>query len=78
MPLCGERTRLTTKSLGGQNETCDIISIQRGSAMAEKRQINGRAIISDLRSGMADWELQVKVQTLVAGPRHDFQTARSE
>jgi len=28
--------------------------------MAEKRQINGTAIISDLRSGMADWELQVK------------------
>jgi hypothetical protein len=28
--------------------------------MADKRQINGRAIINDLRSGMADWELQVK------------------
>jgi PilZ domain len=28
--------------------------------MADKRQINGKAIINDLRSGMADWELQVK------------------
>ena len=28
--------------------------------MAETRQINGRLLIEDLRSGMADWELQVK------------------
>ncbi len=28
--------------------------------MAQKRQINGRHLIEDLRTGMADWELQVK------------------
>ncbi|MGB6065531.1 MAG: PilZ domain-containing protein [Desulfomonilaceae bacterium] len=28
--------------------------------MAEKRKIDGRQLIEDLRSGMADWELQVK------------------
>jgi hypothetical protein len=28
--------------------------------MAEKRQIKGADIVNDLRSGMADWELQVK------------------
>ena len=28
--------------------------------MGEKRQINGRNILDDLRSGMAAWELQVK------------------
>ncbi|MGO9568168.1 MAG: PilZ domain-containing protein, partial [Desulfomonilaceae bacterium] len=28
--------------------------------MAEKRHVNGTNIINDLRSGMADWELQVK------------------
>jgi PilZ domain len=28
--------------------------------MARKRQIRGSDVISDLRSGMADWELQVK------------------
>jgi hypothetical protein len=28
--------------------------------MEEKRRINGRNILNDLRSGMADWELQVK------------------
>lgn len=28
--------------------------------MADKRKINAMAVIGDLRSGMADWELQVK------------------
>lgn len=28
--------------------------------MGEKRQINGRSVINDLRSGMTDWELQMK------------------
>ena len=28
--------------------------------MGDKRQINGRDILNDLRSGMAAWELQVK------------------
>ena len=28
--------------------------------MGEKRQINGKNVINDLRSGMTDWELQMK------------------
>jgi PilZ domain len=36
-----------------------VLRASRGT-MEDKRQINGRAIINDLRSGMADWELQVK------------------
>ena len=35
--------------------------------MGEKRQINGRNIIDDLRSGMTDRELQVKHRLSTSG-----------
>jgi PilZ domain len=35
--------------------------------MGEKRQINGRNIIDDLRSGMTDWELQMKYRISTNG-----------
>ena len=35
--------------------------------MGEKRQINGRNVINDLRSGMTDWELQMKYRLSTNG-----------
>jgi hypothetical protein len=35
--------------------------------MGEKRQINGKNIIDDLRSGMTDWELQMKYRLSTNG-----------
>jgi PilZ domain len=35
--------------------------------MGEKRQINGRNLINDLRSGMTDWELQMKYRLSTNG-----------
>jgi hypothetical protein len=32
----------------------------RGAKMMERRQLNGRKVINDLRSGASDWDLRVK------------------
>jgi PilZ domain len=37
-----------------------ILGSYRGEKMEKRRKINGKDVINDLRSGMADWQLQVK------------------
>ena len=40
--------------------------------MEKRRQINGKDIINDLRSGMADWQLQVKYKISTKSLRSIF------
>ncbi len=48
-------------------------SANGGKRMGKTRQLNGRHVVNDLRSGMGDWELQVKYQLSLKGLQRVFE-----